>query len=108
VKNYRFTAYLCTNKIKHNMAGVRSMKAFKPMGDRLLLLVHKPDDELLIQPIGYEKHNHVKATVVSIGSKVLYLKNRDVVIIQQQSGTDIVINNVTYRLIRENEIIAKT
>ena len=92
-----------------------SLKAFKPLGDRVLVNVHKPDEHpTIIRPVGYENTDkHRKATIVSIGTKVSGLKNRDVIIIPAGAGHEVEILNKTtkqkvkYRLLREHEIIAK-
>jgi len=88
-----------------------SLKAFKPLGDRVLVIVHKPEHESsIIRPIGCEDPiKHARATIVSTGKKVdpKEVKNRDVVIIPKEVGHDIIVNGSTYRLLRVIDIIAK-
>jgi co-chaperonin GroES (HSP10) len=85
-----------------------SLKAFKPLGDRVLVIVHKPDEHpTLIRPVGYEDPDkHRKATIVSLGTKAKGLKNRDVIIIPTNAGHDVEVNGFKYRLLRVHEIVA--
>ena len=85
-----------------------NLKSFRPVGNYVLVNVQKVTPESsLIQPIGYKQLGvHVKAVVVSKGTFVTDVKNRDVVLIPEKAGSEIVVKGVSYRLVRVNEIIA--
>lgn len=85
-----------------------NLKKFRPLGNRLLVNVHKvEDDSPLIMPIGYVSNPKelVKATIVSRGSQVSkQFQNRGVVLIMQSVGTEQEVNGFMFRVIRETDI----
>lgn len=86
-----------------------NIKALRPLGDRVLVNVHKEEsDSPIIMPIGYSPPGvaYSRATVVSRGTFATKVKNRDVVIIEKNAGTEVEVKNHIYRLLRETEIVA--
>lgn len=85
-----------------------NLKSFRPVGNYVLVNVQKMEPtSSLIQPIGFNKLGvHVRAVVVSKGTFVKDVRNRDVVLIPEKAGSEIIVKGVSYRLVRVNEIIA--
>ena len=76
----------------------------KPLFDRVLLKpYHNSQPSSLITPLENEGN---KMIVIATGTKDNFLvKPNDIVLINKYSGSEFIINNNTYILIKENDIL---
>jgi co-chaperonin GroES (HSP10) len=87
---------------------VMSMKRFRPLGNFVLVNPHKTESASpIIAPPGAKPVNaFIRATIVSKGSNVQEVNNRDVVLLPESVGQPIIIDNFQYKLVRIQDIIA--
>ncbi len=79
----------------------------KVLGDRLLLKIIPPTNltkgGLLLSTV--QEEDLPRGKVIEIGEDVKNVYSSDVVIIGKYSGTDVIFDFITYKLIREADIL---
>jgi len=87
--------------------GVMNLKKFRPLGNRLLVNPQRklsPDSPIII-PLHARQELLWRAVVVSKGSYVTGIKNRDVVIYAEKAGVPIEVDGHTFVLLKLEYVI---
>ena len=85
-----------------------NIKRFRCLGNRLLVNPQRAENEsTIIRPIGAQEAELWRGVVVSKGSAVHGLKNRDVVLYFKKTGMPIEINGHAFVLLRLHDILGK-
>ncbi len=82
---------------------------FKPLMDRVLAKLEESEEKtvsgIIIPDTAKEKPQ--KATVVEIGDDVELVKQGDTVLFEKYSGSELKIDDETYIILKEDEILGK-
>jgi len=82
-------------------------KTIRPLSDRLVIMPDQAEETIggLLVPESYREKQR-KGKVISVGSKVTQIQIGQTAMFGEHAGTELIIDKVEYRIMREEDVLA--